>query len=132
MTLIEYEKNKIKHLTNIFMFVIAVSLVMLLIRYLLGYRKIIYVDLTFLIIVFILTLVNKFSKGSNKLLKATSTILTGGLLISLLLPHFEQKELIKTIVATISYILPVAIYLLLHYIYSKLYNKSFSETKYEE
>ena len=120
----QYLKNKSKNLNNIILFVMFINIIMILVRYFVGYRTIVIVDIIFTSIIVFLAIITKFFKSSDQLLSVVFKLNLIGLLSSIVLPAFEQLGTAKTVIATIAYLISLGIFLLLHYVWDKLYNKS--------
>ena len=120
----QYLKNKSNNLNNIILFVMFINIIMILVRYFVGYRTIVIVDIIFTSIIVILAIITKFFRSSDQLLSVVFKLNLIGLLASIVLPAFEQLGTAKTVIATIAYLISLGIFLLLHYVWDKLYNKN--------
>src|SRR5690554_908543 len=94
----DIEKNKYKHLFGIILFSLGISLVMTLLRYILGYRKIIIVDLIVILIVILIAVIEYVRKVKKDKTKYAIILMNLYYVILLFLPSFENLGSLKNLI----------------------------------
>lgn len=119
----DIEKNKYKHLFGIILFSLGISLVMTLLRYILGYRKIIIVDLIVILIVILIAVIECVRKVKKDKTKYAIILMNLYYVILLFLPSFENLGSLKNLIAAFTYVIPLSVFGMLYYFWNKFYSR---------
>lgn len=109
-------KGQQKNVMQGFVTTIPVFLGSSVVRFLLGYRNILFVDLVF-IVLFILSVMIYWLFGKSTIMfKVTKYLFIFFFVIFMILPGFEYKGAGTTFLIELTYLLPTIIFLINHYI----------------
>lgn len=99
-----------------------------LIKYLVGYRTILWVDLAFILVLGILAILNTYvKKNSQVLLKTMLYFILIYIFLSFFIPGFEKRDSTSELIAGVSYGIPLVVFLLMIFIFKRIDQKKVKE-----
>lgn len=111
--------NEIKQFVKVMITILPVFMLTILVRLALGYRSIIWFDIGYIIVMFGFLLAYKIWK-KDILVKIGFRLLSIYIILAIILPGFEYKGVFITILAELSYLIPIILLIIMLYLKSKI------------